>query len=501
MITRSEVKAWTVREPAFDDIMCSLRSAPRTPRNMINETRKLVATARKFNDEVVHPYALDLDRTLQEDPEFLPWEFVRQANRRGFYSMVIPKIVGGKGYCFPAMSHFLEEVGTECLAMSNLIGVHYLGATTLLATWNMKLINEIIRQTPEGEKTDDPSLLTLAITEPAAGTDVEEVALLDKGQITFSIKRVAGGYVLNGTKIFISNGHLSRWHVVIGYEDLSRPSESQLVLVVKTGTKGFSFGRKERKMGQKGCPASELIFKDCFVPDDRVVFSARDAARLKRPARETSRQIIEYVVSVSRAAVGAWGVGAARGAMENAMQFAMETEVDGKLLINHEWVQCRLAEMYKTAALARLAYMENNYANGIDGAFQLLQLKPLYYLMKILPPAMIDRFISPALGRPFTTWLFRKFQMDWQKDDQIHRTTGWGSLAKVSGTDAGIRNCQMALEIMGQAGLRHDRRVEKILRDSKLLQIYEGTNQLNRLNIFESFLARHNPQIKVYEHE
>ncbi|MDY6906251.1 MAG: acyl-CoA dehydrogenase family protein [Thermodesulfobacteriota bacterium] len=501
MIKRSEVKEWMAHEPAFDDIMCSLRSAPRIPRTMISETRKVVAMARKFNNEVVRPYTLELDRTIQQDPEFLPWEFVKQANQRGFYSLVIPKIVGGKGYNFPAMSHFLEEVGTECLAMSNLIGVHYLGATTLLATWNMKLINEIIRQTAEGEKTNDPSLITLAITEPAAGTDVEEVSLLDKANITFNARREQGGYVLNGTKVFISNGHLSKWHVVIGYEDQSRPSETMLVVVVKTGTKGFSFGRKERKMGQKGCPASELIFKECFVPDEHVVFDSRHSAKLKRPPRETGRQIIEYVVSVSRAAVGAWGVGAARGALENAMQFAMETHVDGKLLINHEWVQCRLAEMYKTMALARLAYMENNYANGLDGAFKILQLKPLYYLMKILPASMIDKFITPTLGLPFTTWLFRKLQMDWQKDEQIHRTTGWGSLAKVSGTDAGIRNCQMALEIMGQAGLRHDRRVEKILRDSKLLQIYEGTNQLNRLNIFESFLASHHSRIKVYEHE
>ena len=89
--------------------------------------------------------------------------------------------------------------------------------------------------------------------------------------------------------------------------------------------------------------------------------------------------------------------------------------------------------------------------------------------------------------------------MDGQTDDEIHRTSGWGSLAKFSGTDIGIKNCHMALEMMGQAGLRHDGHVEKIFRDAKLLQIYEGTNQLNRLNLFKCLIATDYPQAVVFD--
>ena len=88
-----------------------------------------------------------------------------------------------------------------------------------------------------------------------------------------------------------------------------------------------------------------------------------------------------------------------------------------------------------------------------------------------------------------------------QKDDQIARTAGWASLSKFAGTDAGVKNTHMALEIMGQAGIRHDRGAEKLFRDAKLLQIYEGTNQLNRLNLFKCLIARDNPQVTVFNNE
>jgi alkylation response protein AidB-like acyl-CoA dehydrogenase len=210
-------------------------------------------------------------------------------------------------------------------------------------------------------------------------------------------------------------------------------------------------------------------------------------------------QIIDYVVSVTRAGVGAFGTGVARGAFEETLKFANETEVDGKPLINHEWAQCMLAEMYKNVNISRLCYVEANYANGMYGFFKTLQMKPLYYYAKILPKFYIDLVIEPLMNKKWMTKLMRKIGLDCQKDEDIHRTSGWASIAKVVGTDMGIRNCQLALELMGQAGLRQDKVVEKHLRDAKLLQIYEGTNQLNRLNIFKCMIARSCPRAVVFD--
>jgi len=499
MISRKEVKAYSAMPPVFEDITCGLASAPKLPKPMVKETRRVIALARKFNKEVVRPYALELDSKLQASPDYIPWDFVEQANEWGLYTGWIPKIFGGKGWNMPSLAYFIEEIASECLAMANLVGVHYLGVSTLTSTGNVRLINQICRQVAAGEKTHTPCLVSLATTEPGAGTDAEEIDLMDKGTMTCTAERVPGGYKLNGTKVFISNGHLSTWHMVIAYSDTSKPSENTVVLAVKTGDKGFSFGRKEQKMGQKGCPASELIFKDCFVPDEYVCFSPEQIRSLKRTVRETGMQMIDYVVSTTRAGVGAFGTGAARGAYNEAKKFAAETEVGGKRLINHEWAQCMLAEMLKNVMTARLTYVEANSANGLYGAFRDLQKKPMFYYYRLMPAKFFDKMVSPMLEKAFMTKTFRRVQLDGQTDEEIHRTSGWASLSKVAATDLGIRNCHMALELMGQHGLRRSYRVEKMLRDAKLLQIYEGTNQLNRLNIFKCMIAGDCPQAVIFD--
>jgi len=499
MISRSQIKHYANRYPRFEDMICSLPAGPKMPGLMVGETRKVVAIARKFNEEVIRPSSLDLDRKMQENPEFLPWDFVEKANEWGFYTMWIPKIFGGRGYSMPTMSYFVEEIGSACLAMANLIGVHYLGVSSLTATWNMRLINRYCREVAAGEKSRTPCLISLAITEPGAGTDVEEIDLMDKGNVTCHAEKVPGGYKVNGTKVFISNGHLSTWHIVIAYADLDRPSHNTVTFAVKTGTVGFSFGRKENKMGQKGCPASELVFRDCFIPDDQVCIDPEQVRKNSRSPREVSMQMIDYVVSATRAGVGAFGTGAARGAYEAALKFAAETRVSGKLLINQEWAQCMLAEMYKNIALSRLSYVETNYANGLYGFFREIQKKPMYYYYKMMPVRWLEKMVSPLFEKPQATTWFRKKQMDGQTDAEIHRTSGWASLSKFAATDFGIKNCHMALELMGQAGLRHDQGAEKILRDAKLLQIYEGTNQLNRLNLFKSLIAPEFPQAVVFD--
>ena len=499
MLSRSEINSLIADSPHFKDMAPGVSAIPKTPKFIVKENQAIVALARKFNREVVKPYVLELDKTMTEDPDYLPWNFVKTANDWGLYTLWIPKLFGGKGYNMASMSIFMEEVGSVCLPMANLIGVHYLGIATLVSSWNIKLIDRLCRDVVNGEKTGEPCLISLAITEPGAGTDVEEMDLADKGNITCRAERVDGGYRLNGSKVFISCGHLSKWHMTIAYGDLKNPSETTVMMAVETGSQGFSFGRKERKMGQKACPASELLFKDCFVPDELVAIDASAMEKQSRSKKETVQQVIDYVVSASRPGVAAFGTAAARGAFETAIQFAAETMVNGKLLINHEWAQCMLAEMYKNVSLARLSYMETNNANNMYGMFKLLVMKPIYYFLKLTPLSLLDKFAPFFLKKSVITWIFRKFCFDMQTDDDFHCTSGWGSLAKFSATDFGVRNCHMALELMGQAGLRHDRHAEKFLRDAKLLQIYEGTNQLNRLNVFKCFMQKDYTQAVVFD--
>lgn len=501
MISRSEIKAFSEKEPAFDDIMCSLNATGKQPKGIIKETKKAIAIARKFNQAVTVPGALALDRKMHEDPDYLAWEYVKKANEWGFYTMFLPKTFGGKGYAMSAMGFFLEEIASCCLSLANIIGVHYLGVTKVSASWNIKIGDRLLREVVAGEKSGQPCLLSLAMTEPDAGTDSQNVEFMDSGNLRCHARRVEGGYVINGTKIFISMGHMSTWCLVHAYTDLDKASENTVMLAVKTGDKGFSFGRKEKKMGQKASVASELIFKDCFVPDENVCIDNRQIERLKRNVKDTNEQIFAYIWGASRMGVGAFGTGAARGAFEVALRFACENELNGRKLVDYEWCQSMLAEMYKNVALARAAYAEANYANGMYGLMKSMNRKPVYYMMKYLPAGLFNGINKWANARQFTTNLMRKMNFDSQTDEEIDRVDGWGSLAKVAGTDAGIVNCRMALEIMGQAGVRQDQWAEKMLRDAKLLQIYEGTNQINRINLFKRLIARRCPGVQVFSKE
>lgn len=201
------------RFPKFEDTYPGLSYAPSMPGRMVREAQEALALARRFNDEIARPLGVKLDRTTREDPAYLPLELMEEANRRGFYTMWTPRIFGGKGCSLPSLSYFMEEVASACLGIANVIGVHYLGVAGLTAAANPGLANRILREVADGERTGRPCLVSLAVTEPLAGTDVEEVELLDRGRVGCQAKPVRGGYVVNGAKAFISMGHVSTWTV------------------------------------------------------------------------------------------------------------------------------------------------------------------------------------------------------------------------------------------------------------------------------------------------
>jgi alkylation response protein AidB-like acyl-CoA dehydrogenase len=321
---------------------------------------------------------------------------------------------------------------------------------------------------------------------------------MDLGSLCCRAEKRAGGYLLNGTKVFISMGHISTWHIVNAYEDLGKPSESTVMLAVKKGMPGFSLGRKEDKMGQRGCPASELVFRDCMVPEENVCMDSDRAEAFSRGRKGTNEQILAYIWGASRVGVAGFGAGAARGAYEEALEFARDAEMDGKPLLHQEWCQSRLAEMYKNVVTARALYMEAGYANGLYGFWKMLNRKPVYYFQRLLPEALAERFFPWLCKRPVATRMMRKLAFDGQTEDEIARVDGLASLAKVAATDAAVENCRMAMEMMGAAGIRQDRRLEKLVRDTRLLQIYEGTNQINRLNLFKRCVANRYGDVAVF---
>lgn len=490
----------TIREskdrfPTFDDDALALTRSPRVPSALIRETRRIVEFSRRFADEVATPLALDLERRTFEEPDLVSWDLVKTCNEWGLYTMFVPKLFGGSGASLSALAHFNEEIGVACLGISNVISVHNLGVACLAVSGNTRLARRVLDEVKEGERTGEPCLISVSVTEPGAGTDLQELELSDRAAITTRAVKVDGGYIVNGTKVFTSSGHFATWDVLYTCTDPKHPAETMVVLIIRRGTKGFSLGKHEDKLGQRVCPASTLMFDNCFVPDDQVLMDQHTIAEFTDdPVRDVMVRHFDFWLCLSRAAIAAWGVAAARGAYEIALDYANKNELDGKPMIRHEWVQCRLTEMYANVRVGRLTYLDALAANPL---YALLESKPVYYAMKFTPRAVFRRVLGPLLDRRATTRLTSKVLLGRRFDQSL--CVGLSSMAKFTASELGAKNCQLALELMGVAGTRHDRRVEKILRDVKVLQIYEGTTQLNRLDTFKTLIAPLAPDSHPFE--
>lgn len=486
---KSPPSDWLKTFPRFDDVMLSLAAPRKQPGSMVWEYRELMALARAFNDEVVRPYVSKSDREVNQDPTFLPFEFVAEANRWGLYSLWIPRIFGGRGYPLPSICLFLEELASACTAMAHLVGVHYLGIATLFSSWNAEAASRICREVVEGERKDRPCLISLALSEADFGTDFEEVEHVGKRSNLCRARRVEGGYSVTGDKVFVSNGHLSTWHMLFAVENKGTSSSHLALLAIKRGWDGFSLGRMEKTDGKKRCPGSELIFEECFVSEEHVLLDPCQVRVQRRSSMDSTMQVMDTLFSASRAGVCAFGAGVARGAFETALAYAESTQVGGVRLVDQGWAQNLLAEMYTNVTLSRLAYMEANSAHGLSGMYRLLQFKPFYLLMKWCPPWLMQRAMASLSPRRLGTWLLRKAHLNLQGDVEMSRTSGWASLPKCVGTAAGEKNGQLALYLMGRTGMRHDGEAKKHLRDARLMQIYEGANQLNRQNLFTCLMG------------
>ena len=439
---------------------------------------QVLERGREFRRRYLDPVAAEVDRRMLLDPHYHPEELVRRGCEYGFLSLPIPAFLGGGGGLSLHSAVLMEELCSGCAGLANIFGAHYLGISGLLLSFDLNLFDRFLRQVPAAERRGEPLLFAAAITEPTAGTDVEDVDLLPKARLSMGARKVAGGYVLDGRKCFISNGSVARFTMLTCALDRRRPAESMSGFIVPAGTPGFSVGRVELKLGQRACHAAELVFEDCFVPDDLRIGTEGGGARL-----------IEVVLAASRAPVAAIATGIARGAYEAALAFARQRPDGAGRLVDRQWVQQALADMHASLELGRQAYLEAgaNFDTRVGG--------PLLGNPAVTETAM--RLSAPlrqsALGQRLTGSEAFKRATTQQvltrlEHAPVAAALGLSSLAKFSCSDLAVKVCLRALEILGPAGALERHAVEKRFRDAKLTQIYEGTNQLNRQAVFKGLV-------------
>jgi butyryl-CoA dehydrogenase len=355
--------------------------------------------ARQISDEKVMPIRAELD----EKEEF-PWDIMNTLAESDFLGIYIPEEYGGMGMGGFEFTLAVEELSRACLGVSTSYAANALGTYPLLLYGSEEQKKTYLPDIASGKR-----LVAFGLTEASAGSDaagVQTTATLDGDE-----------YVLNGTKQWITNGGEAEIYTIIAITDKNKGARGASAFVIEKGTPGFSFGKKEHKLGIRASSTRELIFEDCRIPKKNLI----------------AKKGMGFIVAMktldkSRTGVGAQGVGVAQGAFEAAAEFAKGREQFGQPVISIQAVQHMLADMATEIEAARsLVYSVAKYT-----------------------------------------------------DSGIKDVSKESAMAKLFATDVAMKVTVDAVQVMGGSGYMKEYPVEKMMRDAKILQIYEGTNQIQR---------------------
>ncbi len=386
------------------------------------EFRKWV---RDFAEREIRPVAAQYDET-----EDFPWPVVKKAAEIGLYGIefYMQAVADESGLLLPLA---LENACWGCAGIGLALFGTGLPLSALSATGTPEQLSRwapLMFGTPE-----DPKLGAFAVTEPQAGSDVSKLRT--------TAKRERDGWLLNGTKVFITNGGIADVHIVVATVDHSLGHRGQASFIVEPGNPGLRMGKKERKLGIRASHTAEVILGDCWVPGDQLLGGEeRLEAKLERARSGQSTGRASGALATfeaTRPSVGAQAVGIATAAWEFARDYAKEREAFGRPIIEHEGVAFRLADMVMETDAARLL---------------------------VWRAAWMARS-----GQPFE-----------------HAE---GSMSKLKAGEVAVSVTEQAIQILGGYGYIKDFPVEKWYRDAKIYTLFEGTSEIQRLVIGRALAA------------
>jgi acyl-CoA dehydrogenase len=357
--------------------------------------------ARDFTEKEIMPVAARYD-----EQESFPFPVIQKMWETGLVNFTVPEALGGAGLDTLTACMVTEELGRGCA-----------GIATVAAANSLAIYPILIAGTEEQKKKFIPPITgtgkyaAFCLTEPNAGSDAASVAT--------NAQKVDGGYLLNGSKCFITNGDVADLYVVFATVDKSKGLKGLTAFIVPRG-EGVSTGKKEIKLGIRASSTVVVNFDNVFVPTENILGAEGQGFKVAMITLDTSRPLI-----------GALSVGVARAAYETALKYAKERVQFGQPIASFQMIQAMLADM----------------ATKIDAA----------RLLVWRAAAMVDR-----------------------KDASFAKES---AMAKLFASDTAMAVTTDAVQILGGYGYSREYPVEKYMRDAKIMQIYEGTNQIQRLVI------------------
>jgi butyryl-CoA dehydrogenase len=369
---------------------------------LTEQQKEIRNLTRTIAEEKVLPVRAELD----EKEEF-PWEIMKILADTDLFGVYIPEEYGGLGGGILDLCLVVEELSRVCSGVAVSYAASGLGTLTLLQYGAEEQKRKYLPDIASGRK-----LAAFGLTEATAGSDA--------GGIQTTATRTSGGYILNGTKQFITNGGEAEVYTVIALTDKEKGPRGASAFLVDKGAPGFSFGRKEKKLGIRASATRELVFEDCFVPEEN------------RIGREGMGFILTMkLLDYSRPGLGAQALGLAQGALEAAVDYAKKRIQFGHPIFAQQAVQHMLADM----------------ATEVEAA----------------------RALVYATARMI--------------DSGAKNFTQESAMSKVLASDVAMKVTTNAMQVFGGVGYMRDYPIEKMFRDAKITQIYEGTNQVLRNEI------------------
>jgi alkylation response protein AidB-like acyl-CoA dehydrogenase len=363
------------------------------------EQNMIVETARQITDERIIPHRAELD-----EKDAFPRAILEDMARADLFGVPIPEEFGGfGGGCFDIVLA-LEQLGRGCIGVGTAFAASSLGVYPILIAGSQEMREKYLPDVAAGKK-----FAAFGLTEANAGSDasgIQTTAVLDGDE-----------WVLNGTKQWITNGGEAQIYTVVAITDRSKGARGASMLVVEQGDPGFTCGPKEKKMGIRASSTTELIFKDCRIPKDRLI-----------GRKGTGFITVMKTLDSSRPGIAALGLGLAQGALDEAASYAKQRIQFGKPIMAFQAVQHMLADMAIQLEAARAL---------VYGAAKHIDAHP----------------------------------------NDMSKVS---SMCKVFATDMAMKVATDAVQVMGGYGYMREYPVEKMMRDAKILQIYEGTNQIQR---------------------
>lgn len=370
--------------------------------NLSEMEREYQAVARKFAQEVIAPQADHYDKTME-----FPQPIFEQAWELGLVNSHIPEEYGGMGLNCMEGIVINEELAWGCTGISTALEACSLAEAPLLVAATHEQKKEYL-----GRMTAEPIQAAYAVTEPGGGSDVAGVK-------TTAVRK-GDEWVLNGSKMWITNAGVANWFFV-----LARSEEGFTGFIVDADTPGLTPGKKEINMGQRCSDTRGVSFEDVVVPNANVLGEPGQGFKIAMAAFDFTRP-----------PVGIGAVGLARRAMDEAREYATQRKAMGKPIAEHQAIAFMLADM----------------ATGIEAARLLTYKAASLY-------------------------------------DQGQRNTHIASMAKLFASEHCHKVVSDAVQIFGGYGFNTEYPVEKLYRDSRIYQIYEGTSQIQRLIISRDVLS------------